>query len=275
VLASISERKAQTELTVVKLKREISQNREHVDSVLNSISGEVRSNIQVWDSQIQSVKHANDSKIMKINNTISSLEANITAGVANNNMRAIQQTDVVKATAVDQTESIEGTVRSDTIGQGVNGTNACNMSIYSDSANIPIPSVSSCNDNVNAGSGLYANNTDLNEITLPIFTDSTSQVPLHFIRDLDLYFTLKKTPEELRSTLVLRAVKEPFVKQWLLSAFDKMKKYDEFKKAFAELLRCPSRQASIPSAIHLDKHDPGSVESCLDHYMRYANMTST
>jgi hypothetical protein len=60
-----------------------------------------------------------------------------------------------------------------------------------------------------------------------------------------------------------------------LSAFDKMKNYDEFKKAFTELLWCPSRQASIRSAIYLDKHDPGSGESCLDHYIRYANVAST
>jgi len=69
-------------------------------------------------------------------------------------------------------------------------------------------------------------------------------------------------------------VKEPFAKQWL-SSVDKMKTYDEFKKALAELLWCPSRQASIRSAIYLDKHDPGSRESCLDHYIRYANMAST
>jgi len=54
-----------------------------------------------------------------------------------------------------------------------------------------------------------------------------------------------------------------------------MKNYNEFKKAFTELLWCPSRQASIRSAIYLDKHDPGSGESCLDHYSRYANMAST
>jgi len=157
----------------------------------------------------------------------------------------------------------------------VNRVNACDMSTCSDGANAPNTSVNSCNNNVNAGSGLYANNTDLSELTLPTFTDSTSQVPLHFIRDLDQYFSLKRTPEELRLALVFRAVKEPFAKQWLSSVFDKMKNYDEFKKAFTELLWCPSRQASIRSAIYLDKHDSGSGESCLDHYIRYANMAST
>ena len=122
---------------------------------------------------------------------------------------------------------------------------------------------------------MYANNTDLSELILPTFTDSTSQVALHFIRDLDQYFSLKRTPEELRLALIFRAVKEPFAKQWLSSVFDRMKSYDEFKKVFTELLWCPCRQASIRSAIYLDKHDPGSGESCLDHYIRHANIAST
>jgi hypothetical protein len=103
---------------------------------------------------------------------------------------------------------------------------------------------------------------------LPTFTDSTSRVFLHFFRNLDQYFSLKRMSEELRLALVFRAVKEPFAKQWLASVFDRLKNY-------TELLWCPSRWASIRSAIHLDKPDPGSGESCLDHYIRYANMPST
>jgi hypothetical protein len=78
----------------------------------------------------------------------------------------------------------------------------------------------------------------------------------------------------MKLALVFRAVTEPFAKQWLSSAFDKLTSYEEFKKAFTELLWCRSRQASIRSAIYLDKHDGGSGESCLDHYIRYAIMTS-
>jgi hypothetical protein len=99
-------------------------------------------------------------------------------------------------------------------------------------------------------------------------------VPLHFTRDLDQYFALKRTPEELELPLIFLAVKEPFAKQWFYSAFDQMKNCDQFKKAFTELLWCPSRHASIRSAIYLDKHDPGSGEPCLDHYIRYANMAN-
>jgi len=162
--------------------------------MLNLISGEVRSNIRVFDSQIQSVKHANDSEIIRINNAISSLEVKITAEVANNNMTVIQQTVVGRTTTVSLTESTGGTGGSDTSDQSVNGVNACNVSTYSDSVNVPNPSVNSCNNNVNAGSGLYASNTYLSELTLPTFTDSTSHVTLHFNRDLYQYFSLKRTP---------------------------------------------------------------------------------
>jgi len=212
---------------------------------------------------------------MRINNAICSLETKITAGVSNDNGTAIQRTAVVRTTTVGQTESTVGTVGSDTSVNSVNGVNACNLSTCSGSAKVPNTPVNSCNNNVNPGSELYANNTDLSKVTFPTFTDSTCQVPVHFIRDLDQYFSLKITPEQLRLALVFRAVKEPFAKQWSSSVFDRMKTYYEFKKAFTELLWCPSRQASIRSAIYIDKHHPGSGESYLDHYIRYANMAST
>jgi len=135
---------------------------------------------------------------MRINKAISSLKAKITAGVANNNRSAIAHTAVVRMTAVGQTESTVGTVGSESSVSGVNGTNVCDMSTGSDGANVPNTLVNSCNNSVNAGSGLHANNTDLSELTLPTFTDSTSQAPLHFIRNLDQYFSLKRTPDELR-----------------------------------------------------------------------------
>jgi len=121
---------------------------------------------------------------------------------------------------------------------------------------------------------LHAKSAELCELTLPTFSDSTKQVPIHFIRDLDQYFKLRQTPDELRLPLVFRAIQEPFAKQWLPSSFDKLKSY-EFKKAFMELLWNPSHQASIRSSIYLDKYNPNSGESYMDHYIRYANLAST
>ena len=88
---------------------------------------------------------------------------------------------------------------------------------------------------------------DLNELTLPSFNDSRKHVLLHFIRDLDLYFKLRQTPDDLKLPLTFRAVQEPTVKQWFSSTYDKLKSYDEFKKVFTDLLWNLNRQAGIRS----------------------------
>jgi len=41
----------------------MNHSREHVNSSLNSISGEVRSRFQEWEGQFQSAKQANDLEI--------------------------------------------------------------------------------------------------------------------------------------------------------------------------------------------------------------------
>jgi hypothetical protein len=58
-----------------------------------------------------------------------------------------------------------------------------------------------------------------NELSLPRFTDSSQQVTVHFVRQLDEHFSLRKTPEELRLPLVFRAISDPFAKQWMLTAY--------------------------------------------------------
>jgi hypothetical protein len=116
---------------------------------------------------------------------------------------------------------------------------------------------------------------DLTELTLPSFTDTSKQVPLHFIRHLDLYFKLKQTPDHLKLPLTFRAVQEPIAKQWFSSAYDKLSTYDEFRKGFTDLLWNPNRQAGIRSQVYLDKHSQNSRESYVDHYIRYANLASS
>jgi DNA-binding transcriptional regulator YiaG len=143
-LASISEHKAQTDVNIANLRQEIDQSQDQVDSKLNTTLNEVRSNVQVWESQVQSVKQANNSEIMRLNKAISILEAKITAGVADSNMTTIQQATGTRATTVGQMYSTEGTVKSDSIGMIVSFTNEVNaysMSAGSGSANICITSV--------------------------------------------------------------------------------------------------------------------------------------
>jgi hypothetical protein len=75
--------------------------------------------------------------------------------------------------------------------------------------------------------------------------------------------------------LTFRAVQEPIAKQWFSSTYDKLNSYDDFRKGFTDLLWNPNRQAGIRSQVYLDRHSPNSGESCVDHYIRYANLASS
>ena len=128
---------------------------------------------------------------------------------------------------------------------------------------------------VNATSEVLTGSGSLHELTLPTFSDRSKQVPLHFIRDLELYFKLKQTPDGLKLPLAFRAVQEPIAKQWVSSAYEKLDNYEDFKKGFTELLWNPNLQSGVRSKIYLDRYAPSSGESYIDHYIRYANLAST
>jgi hypothetical protein len=64
-------------------------------------------------------------------------------------------------------------------------------------------SAASCIKDVNAQSEKSVDTSQYNELSLPKFSDSSKQVVFHFIRELDEYFTLKKTPEETVKTMAL------------------------------------------------------------------------
>jgi len=261
----------QTE-TVENLRQEINQRQEHDDSLLNTISGELKSRFQERENHFQSVTQAIDLEIVKTNKTMSSLEERITAGVASNNGAANQQTAVVRTSAVGQTENTIGTAGSDT---SVNGVNVCDVSTCSDSANLPNQSVKSCNENVNTLSVVVPNgHNDLNELSLPKFSNSAKQVVANFLRELDEYFALKKTPNELKLPLCFKAIEDPSAKQWFATVYDTVGSYENFKTAFANLLWGQTRQAQIRCSIYQDHWERRSDETYTEHYIRYASMAT-
>jgi hypothetical protein len=102
----------------------------------------------------------------------------------------------------------------------MSGVNGCSISVCNDVNSIVNQPTNACSyANVNVTSELHANSAGICELTIPIFSDSTKQVPRHFNRGLDQYFNLKQTPDELCLPLVFRTVQEPFAKQRLSSAF--------------------------------------------------------
>ena len=50
---------------------------------------------------------------------------------------------------------------------------------------------------VNAKSDGFENNSHLNELTLPKFNDSSNQIVLNILRDLDKYYGIINFPEQI------------------------------------------------------------------------------
>jgi hypothetical protein len=84
---------------------------------------------------------------------------------------------------------------------------------------------------MNVNHGLLASCNSLNELTLPIYSDQTTQVIGNFLKDLDLYFELKGVPENPKLPLVARAVQDQFTKAWLSAEYYKGRNVSEFQAA--------------------------------------------
>jgi hypothetical protein len=70
---------------------------------------------------------------------------------------------------------------------------------------------------VNATPEMPINRDSLSELSLPSFVDCNKQLVVTFMRDIDMYFELKKVPDNLWLPLVLRAIKDPFARNWVSS----------------------------------------------------------
>jgi len=258
VYVSVAEK---VDTAVTQTKEEMAQ---YVDDKFRAISGDMR--------QVRK----NADEISKVHATLGELQNKLASVSSNTPQSADSGNTVVGVISTDQqvASTSSGAVANilpSTSGVSVSSHPACNdsTSIVSQASNSGV-----CT-NVNVTSEERNRSVDLNELTLPLFTDSSKQVPLHFIRDLDLYFRLKQTPDHLKLPLTFRAVQEPIAKQWFSSTYDKLNNYDEFRKGFTDLLWNPNRQAGIRSQIYLDKHTQNSRESYVDHYIRYANLASS
>jgi len=243
VYASVSEK---TDTDVTQTRKAMAQIREYVDDKFRAVSGDM-----------QHVRR-NADRISQVNATLGELQNKLASGNSNTPQSADSGNTIVRVISPDQQAASANSVDTNTL-PSTNGENISSNSVCHDSTSVVSQTINSvvC-ANVNVTSEMQSRSVDLSELTLPSFTDSSKQVPLHFILDLDLYFMLKQTPDHLKLPLTFRAVQEPIAKQWFSSTCDKLNSYDEFRKGFTDLLWNLNRQAGIRSQIYLDKHSPNS-----------------
>jgi len=225
LLANIKEHKEQMGVTVENLNQEINKSKKYLDSKYSTISEEIRD-----------IKQHSSAEISGLGAKLADLQGKIMTWTSDSTSPAVPNRVGVRSEVVQQVDGITNTAGPNIAlpsVHGVNGVNRCCTSVTNDIISVINQPKSSCDHgNINATSELHVKSAELCELTLPTFSDSTKQVPLHFIRDLEQYFNLRRTPDELRLPLVFRAIQEPFAKQCLSSSLDKLKGYDEFKKAF-------------------------------------------
>ena len=97
------------------------------------------------------------------------------------------------------------------ISPGVNGVSVYNASACNSVKNTNTIATS-CIHNMSAHSQTSVD-TSQYELSLSKCSDSSKQVAVPFIRELDAYFTLRKPPERLRLPIVFHSILDPFANQ--------------------------------------------------------------
>jgi hypothetical protein len=108
-----------------------------------------------------------------------------------------------------------------------------------------VNTVKGYDNHVNVNPGLLASCSSLNELTLPIYSDHTTQIIGNFLKDLDLYFDPKGVVENLKLPLAARALQDPFTKAWHSAEYYKLVTYQNFKTQVTQLLWNDQKQSSI------------------------------
>ena len=181
--------------------------------------------------QILAEKESSIIKFRKLSHEIESLKARLALNQVNEKVsvgnRNNKQNSVTNVDCVSQNTIIpSGSVSDVHVNQ--------NLSTCVDVVNNEMSHTDTTNT-VNAISEMPLNRDLLNEISLPTFLDCSKQSVVTFLRDLDMFFELKKVPESLKLPFVLRAIKHPFTQNWVSSAYQKIDPYQSFKSQFSKL----------------------------------------
>ena len=100
---------------------------------------------------------------------------------------------------------------------------------------------------VNVSSDLFADNSPMNELTLPKFYYSSNHIVLHFLRHLDEYYRIKNITESLKLLLAMRAETGAISKSWLRTLYGELNGYEHFKTPFTQCLRNSPTHSRIRS----------------------------
>ena len=202
--------KAKTNILEIDLGRHV----ENADSDIQSlkqdliqmkqqINTDISDKIAVCNNQIVAEKQEYHLKFLKVNQEIDKLKESLSVNLTGNKTINTSNDDCPTITLANSsnqggTESVVTTNNQASDQRSTNVCRACeNGCKCGNTVQGEVNTVKVYDDHVNVNSGLLAGCSLLNKLTLPIYSDHTTQVMGNFRKDLDLYFDLKGETEKL------------------------------------------------------------------------------
>lgn len=175
------------------MQNKLDSQKEQSDLVIANISQEVVQQKGYVDDKINSVTCKVQQEIAKINDTLGELQNKVAVGNSDSVQASLAENAIVRVPNCDQASTSGNSVTSKRVNH-VNGHNE-NVervtAVSSDNQSlISIHEQSGNGNNVSVIPDHQCKSVRINDITLPCFSDSIKQVPLHFLREPDLYFNL-------------------------------------------------------------------------------------
>jgi len=218
---SIKDYKMQTDASMNSLRSVVNQNRAELENKIDELTHEVRSvasGIEECNSSRQMDKGNYQLEIQRLDFQIEILRTNFNGNLAIQTESAVyasqQFSTTIRVIDIGQLTSQATPAASESNSRkspGLNGviiSNTSECNIVSNSSTVAASGIES----VIARSKTTLTLANI-MLSLLKFADSSQQVAVQFIRELDEFFLLRKKPEELRLPLVFRSNSEPFAKQ--------------------------------------------------------------
>jgi hypothetical protein len=235
----------------------------------------VKDSVRLVENGVTEIEAAAQNSIQKVNTEIAYLRAQLASRQSTDSAIPSQ---VLPVTAVDVENSsqsfLELATSAGNYHMGNCNENNCAASVCGNAASQPNANNISGPAIVNVASDVFANNSPINELTLPNSYDSSNQNVLHFLRDLDEYCKIKNVPEALKLPIAKRAVTHPIAKSWFITVYGELNGYEHFKTLFTKFLWKSPTHSRIRCSIYQDKFTRQDGESMTSHYLRYANLAA-
>jgi hypothetical protein len=200
------------------LKQELIQMKQQINT-------DVCDKIAVCNDQIVAEKQEYLSKFLKVYQEIDELKERLSVNLTINNTVNNRNNDgpIITLTNGSNQGGTESVVSTENQASDQRSTKVCrayeNVCKCGKTVEGEVNTVKVYENHVNVNSSLLAGCSLLNKLTLPIYSDHTTQVNGNFLKYLDLYFDLKGLAENLKLPLAARAVQYSFIKAWLSAEY--------------------------------------------------------